>query len=89
MTLTISGYENNEQVTGTVKPDVVVCSTDENLTVEEIILEADGRELVFTGTETVAFDTKDFSEGNKTLKVTVKMSDGRQEQASIRLKFKH
>lgn len=89
VTLTISGYENNEQVTGTVKPDVVVCSTDENLTVEEIILEADGRELVFTGTETVAFDTKDFSEGNKTLKVTVKMSDGRQEQASIRLKFKH
>lgn len=89
VTLTLGGYENNQQVTGIVKPEILVTSTDPALTVEQIVLEIDGEGLVFPGSEAAAFDTGEFSEGSKNVKVTVQMSDGRQEQAVIRLNFRH
>ncbi|MCM1189596.1 MAG: hypothetical protein NC541_09900 [bacterium] len=88
VTAAIVGLENNESVRGKVKLDVRVICTDEENAPKEIVLEIDGKETVFGAKDAISFRTGDYSAGSKTVTVTVRMEDGKTDQASIRLNFK-
>lgn len=87
VTVQIAGLQNNESVKGKVTPDVRILCTDTENSVEEIVLEIDGKETVCQSVEEVMFRTDDYSSGSKTVNVTVRMEDGKTDRASIRLNF--
>lgn len=89
VTLSIKNYEKNAVVSGKVKLDILVTATDETAVLEEIVLEIGDETVVFDGKTEVSFQTADFSEGSKNVKVTAKMSDGKWDAAVLRLNFKH
>lgn len=88
VTVGIAGLQNNEAVKGKVTLNIRVFCTDPETVPEEIRLVIDGKETVFQAKDKVSFRTGDYSAGSKTVTVTVRMSDGRADSASIRLNFK-
>ncbi|MED9902915.1 MAG: hypothetical protein UFG06_01890 [Lachnospiraceae bacterium] len=87
VTVSLNGLENNSRVSGKVKLPVVCLATDEQAEIESVTVTIDGTELIFNDTQQVVFRTEDFSEGSKTVLVTVKMQDGTEDTTSIRLNF--
>lgn len=88
VTVALSGIQNNDSVKGKVTLDVRVTATDPSVTVEEIVLEIDGKETTFQDPEKVTLQTADYTPGSKSIFITVRMSDGKTDTTSIRLNFK-
>lgn len=87
VTADIAGYKNNDTVKGKVTLDVHVTCTDEENTVDEIILTIDEERFTFPAGEKVRFQTGDFASGSRNVQVEVRMSDGMSDSTSIRLNF--
>lgn len=87
LSVSISNFRNNEKVSGKLKLDLNIVSTDPENKPEQIIVEIDGTKRYYTDVNDVEFNTEDFTEGSKNVNVSVITRDHKKDRTSIRLNF--
>jgi hypothetical protein len=87
LSVSINNLQNNEQVSGKLKLDLNIVSTDPENKPEQIIVEIDGTKLYYTDVNDVELNTEVFTEGSKNVKISVITTDNETDRTSIRLNF--
>jgi len=87
LSVSINNLQNNEQVSGKFKLDLNIVNTNPETKLEQIIVEIDGAKLYYSDVNNVEINTKDFTEGSKTVNVSVITTDHKTDRTSIRLNF--